>query len=523
MQRPGRIDRWLVESLLVALGANLLASATTGMTIDLMRGLSPFAQEVRRADLAMLPWWRLATYGVILPLALRYLWPIVRWVPPTDPDAVPLAVRRRVVSAPLVVTLLAFGGWVGSVIVFPAVTLARTGRWTSDLMSQQVLSPLVNGFLAAATTYLLLDLIFRRRVVPAVFPRGGVAEVPGAWRLGVRGRLLVFLVAVGFVPLFTLFGLVRAAVVRLGGGAPMEVVVPQLARASAVSFAVFLLLGIGLTVALARTFTEPLGAVAAALRRIRTGDLAARVAVSSADEIGVVEDGVNALGGTLRERERILQTFGYVVEPAVRDRLLSGDLRQGGEQRTVTVLFADLRDFTTFASRTAAPDVVTALNEFLTVMTREARATGGFVDKFVGDAILVVFGLFGADGPADHAAAAAAAIRCATGMRRAVADLNVPRAADGRPPLALKIGIHTGPVVAGVIGAADRHEYTVIGDTVNVASRLEQLCRTHGCELLVSAETQRLAATAGPVPRPTLRVTVALRGREQPVEVLGFG
>jgi adenylate cyclase len=523
MERRGRSGRWLVECLLVALGANLLASVTTGITIDLMRGLSPFAQEARRHDLALLPWWRLGTYGIVLPLALAYLWPITRWVPPADPDAVPLAIRRRVVSAPLVVTLLAFAGWVGSVFVFPAVTIARTGRWTPDLMSQQVLSPLVNGFLAAATTYLLLDLIFRRHVVPAVFPDGGVAEVPDAWTLGVRGRLLVFLMAVGFVPLFTLFGLVRAAVVRLGDGIPIDVVVPQLARASAGSFVVFLLLGIGLTAALARTFTEPLGAVATVLRRIRGGDLDARVAVSSADEIGVVEDGVNALGGTLQERERILRTFGYVVEPEVRDRLLAGDLRQGGEQRTVTVLFADLRDFTTFAARTPAPEVVEVLNEFLTAMTREARAAGGFVDKFVGDAVLVVFGLFGPDAAVDRAAAASAALRCAAGMRRALVDLNPARAIDGRSPLALKIGVHTGPVVAGVIGAADRHEYTVIGDTVNVASRLEQLCRTHDCELLVSAATHRLAAAAGPVPAPSSRVTVALRGRDEPIEVLGFG
>ena len=507
----------------MVLGANLLASITTSLTIDLMRGLSPFAQEVRRQDLALLFWWRLVTYGVLTPLIVAYLWPIARWVPPPESEAVPAAILRRVVSAPLVVTLLAFAGWVGSVFLFPAVTIVRTGRWTPDLMSQQVLSPLVNGFLAAATTYLLLDLIFRRHVVPAVFPEGRVAEVPGAWTLGVRGRLLVFLVAVGFVPLFTLFGLVRSAVVRLAAGMPIDVVVPQLARASAVSFAVFLFLGIGLTIALARTFTEPLGAVAAALRRIRGGDLETRVAVSAADEVGVVEDGVNALADTLRERDRILGTFGRVVDPAVRDRLLAGEVAQGGEQRTATVLFADLRDFTAFAAQTPAPEVVATLNEFFTAMTREAQAAGGFVDKFIGDAVLVVFGLFGPDDAAERAAGAAAALRCADGMRDAVATLNARRAARGRPPLALKIGVHTGPVVAGTIGAVERHEYTVIGDTVNVAARLEQLCRDQGRDLLVSAETHRLASSVGPVAAPTLRETVTLRGRAEPVAVLGFG
>jgi adenylate cyclase len=523
MQRRARVGRWFVEAVAVGLGANLLASFTTRLTIDLMRGISPFAQEMRRYDLAVLPWWLVGSFGVLGTLALAYLWPITRWVPPQDPGEVPTAIQRRVVSAPLVVALVGFAGWLGGVVLFPALTLARAGRWSGDLMSQQVLSPLVNGFLAAATTYLLLDLIFRRRVVPAVFPEGRLSEVPGALVLGVRGRLLVFLTAVGFVPLFTLFGLVRAAVVRLAGGMPVEVVVPQLARASAVSFAVFLLLGVALTIALARTFTEPLGAVAAALRRIRAGDLATRVAVSAADEVGVVEDGVNALADTLRERDRILGTFGRVVDPAVRDRLLAGEVERGGEQRMATVLFADLRDFTGLAARTPATEVVATLNEFFTAVTREAQAAGGFVDKFIGDAVLVVFGLFGPDDAAHRAAGAAAALRCAEGMRAAVAALNARRASVGRPPLALKIGVHTGPVVAGTIGAAERHEYTVIGDTVNVAARLEQLCRDRGRDLLVSAETHRLASAAGAAPAPTLRETVTLRGRAEPVEVLGLG
>ena len=219
-------------------------------------------------------------------------------------------------------------------------------------MSQQVLSPLVSGFLAATCTYLLVDLVFRSQVVPQVFPEGRLSDVPGALALSVRGRLVVFLVAVGFVPLFTLFGLVRAAVVRLHAGMPIDAVVPQLAEASAVSFGLFLLLGVALTVALARTFTEPLGALAGALRRIRAGDLSAQVAVTAADEVGVLEDGVNALAGVLRDRERILRTFGRVVDPAIRDRLLAGELEQGGELRTATVLFSDLRDFTALAART---------------------------------------------------------------------------------------------------------------------------------------------------------------------------
>jgi adenylate cyclase len=522
MTRPGLPPGWLVATALIAIAANLLAGYATNLTIEFMGGVSAFARESRRHELALLPWYRAVAYGVLVPALVAYLWPITRWAPARG-EPVPAWVQRRVVSGPLVVAALGFAGWVGSIFVFPVTTLLRTGRWSPDLMSQQILSPLVNGFLAATCTYLLVDLVFRRRVVPHVFPDGRLADVPGALALSVRGRLVAFLVAVGFVPLFTLFGLVRAAVVRLAAGMPVDEVVPELAHASAVSFGMFLVLGVALTVALARTFTEPLGALASALRRIRAGDLSARVVVTAGDEVGTLEDGVNALAGALRDRERILRAFGRVVDPAIRDRLLADDARPGGELRTVTVLFSDLRDFTGFAARTPAPEVVATLNEFFGAMTDRVSACGGFVDKFIGDALLAVFGLFDPDDAEHRAAGAAAALRCADGMRAELARLNTTRTDAARAPLALKIGVHTGPVVAGTIGAADRHEYTVIGDTVNVAARLEQLCRQHDRDLLVSAATHELAAAGGEPRAVVMQAAVALRGRDEPVPVVALG
>src|SRR4029077_1148018 len=122
-----------------------------------------------------------------------------------------------------------------------------------------------------------------------------------------------------------------------------------------------------------------------------------------------------------------------------------------------SVLFCDLRGFTALAERSAPDELVATLNELFTVLTAWVRICGGFVDKFLGDGLLVVFGLFddGNDSGAAHA------VRCARGMHERVAELNDKRTAAGRSPLAVSIGIHSGPVVAGTIGAADRHEYTV--------------------------------------------------------------
>ncbi len=520
MAKRAPLPAWFPLVVLGTLAANVLAGWTTSVTIDLMRGTSEFARTVRAAnDLIVLPYYQLVAYTVASATVVVYLWPILAYFRQGCPEPAPLEVRRRVISAPLVVALVGFAAWLGGLLVFPSLTVLRFGRWSTELMSQQVLSPLVNGFLASTTSYLFIEWVFRRMVVPRTFPGGRLTEVSCTLALGVQGRLLVFLVAVAFVPLFTLFGLVRAAVVRLDAGMPVEAVVPALARASGMTFGVFVVLGVGLTVLLARTFTRPLGAIASVLRRVRAGRLDEEVAVTAGDEIGVLEDGVNAMVAALREKEHILQAFGRVVEPSVRDRLLAGDIEPGGETRTASVLFCDLRGFTALAERTPPAELVATLNEFFTVMTVWVHECGGFVDKFIGDALLVVFGLFSVDGDDTRADSAAAAVRCALGMCERLEQLNAARAAAARPRLAAKIGVHSGPVLAGMIGARDRHQFTVIGDTVNVADRLQQLCHELGCEVVASETTYRLAALRSAVATAAESASVALRGRDEPVRV----
>src|ERR1051326_5805921 len=182
----------------------------------------------------------------------------------------------------------------------------------------------------------------------------------------------------------------------------------------------------------------------------------------------------------------------------------------------------DLRGFTALAERTPPAELVATLNEFFTVMTSWVHECGAFVDKFIGDALLAVFGLFGGDEDSRDADSAAAAVRCAIGMCDRLEELNAARAAAGRPRLAAKIGIHSGPVLAGTIGARDRHQFTVIGDTVNVADRLQQLCHELECDVLTSETTYRLAAERGGVGAGCRSPSVALRGRNQAVRVFSL-
>jgi len=520
--RSAAVPAWAVLAAMIVVGANALAGVTTRVTIRLMHGVSPFAAAARTLELSLLPYWRCLTYGGGLTVGLAYLWPIIFYFRcGTQPPAPPL-VQRRVTNAPVFLAALGFGMWLVSVVVFPTVTIIHFGHWSRDLMSQQVLSPLVNGFLAATVSYLLVDWLFRAMVIPRVFPRGQVAHVTGSVAPGVRTRLLMFLIAVAFIPLFMLLGLVRAAVVRIHAGLPPDDIVGQLAQASTVTFAIFVVLGVILTLIVARSLTLPLGFMAAALKRVEAGDLHVAVTVDSADEVGVLADGVNAMVETLRDRERILQTFGRVVEPSVRDRLLAGDVAGRGEVRWASILFCDLRGFTRMAERAPPIEVVATLNEFFTLMTAWVRECGGFVDKFIGDALLVVFGLFDTDGDTAGRAGAAAAVRCALGMHERLAALDAARAARGLTPLSVSVGIHSGEVLAGTIGAADRHEYTVIGDTVNVAARLQQLSKEEDRALLVSEATYDLARAGGLTVVLTPHAAVVLRGRSEQVRVFGL-
>lgn len=238
-------------------------------------------------------------------------------------------------------------------------------------------------------------------------------------------------------------------------------------------------------------------------------------------QLGLLTAYTLSYGGRLtreeREKKFIRSVFRrYIADNVVDTLLASGKMPDlGGEKTTITVLFSDIRNFTTISEKLDAHEVVEFLNQYFESVCKIILAQGGTIDKFIGDAVMVQFGA-----PVPYPDHAARALRTALAMRDAAAEFRhwmSERFADRNlPPFNIGIGIHTGEAIVGNVGSSWRMEYTVIGDTVNLASRLESASKTLGCMIVASSETLK---AAGVVVRTGLHDVIHVKGRESPVEV----
>ena len=216
----------------------------------------------------------------------------------------------------------------------------------------------------------------------------------------------------------------------------------------------------------------------------------------------------------LRERERERDIFGRVVSPEVREKLLGGRLELGGETRWVAVLFSDIRNFSTMSEHMSPQEVVAFLNEYLTEMSNAIRPWGGYLNNFIGDAIVAIFGA-----PIDQPDKEWHAVAAALTMRQRLVELNRRRVARGEAPMDSGIGISTGEAVAGQVGSLERLMYTVIGDAVNVAARFEALTKEYAeHSILINGPTAQALERRNEVTLTSLGL-VHVKGRVEPVDV----
>ena len=332
--------------------------------------------------------------------------------------------------------------------------------------------------LPAFTAYFLIN-DFSLDLKSKLFTDFSFTYPSGKKRIGLT--LLFTFVILGFLPAV----LITLELIASGAGnqyaefstmTPLEAILPD---------RIVVIIGMVFAVVfISRSFTKPIHSLLTEINKVKEGNFDARATVITEDEIGVLTNEFNEMVKGLKEREVIRDTFGKYVTKDIASAILSQKINMAGQVRPCTILMTDIANYSTFSESLSPEEVVKVLNEYFSVVVSIIQQHKGVVNKFIGDAVLAVFNV-----PLDDPAHAVNAIRAALEIEK----VTTSRSFGNGSQFATRIGINTGMVVAGNIGSPDRMEYTVIGDDVNIAARLEELNKQYDTRILVGENTYDMA------------------------------
>ena len=390
-------------------------------------------------------------------------------------------------------TLWVTGVWAATLAV---VVGAIAGASSSRLLQYGILGAVVGMAIQLVAYHNIVESAIRPARIGLVGDTEIGDSLPRA-RPTFAARSNVSMVAIAFG--FAVGGALLAGVLNSVSSTPIMSVV--IGGVLTVAFAVPVSVGLGFSPSM-----QPIRDLAKGAERVGAGDYSQRLPVVQDDDLGALSASFNRMQAGLAERQRLQGAFGTYVDPALAARLLEqGDDVFTGERREVTVMFVDIRDFTPFAEANTAEETVARLNALFEIVVPSVVQAGGHVNKFLGDGALAVFGA-----PNDLADHADAAVSVAASILGLVAE-------RFGGALRIGIGINTGKVIAGTIGGGGKLEFTLIGDAVNVAARVEQLTKTTGDAILLTQETVD-ALTRRP-PGLIDRGSHALKGKSAAVQV----
>jgi adenylate cyclase len=413
-------------------------------------------------------------------------------------------VRRRVINLPWLGALIAGTAWLLCIPVFLISLKSVDGNVDPLLNWHLPISILVSALIAMTHSIFAIELASHWGLYPVFFRDSRADLTPGGLALTLRGRGVLWAVSAGICPIGSLL--------MLSFAPPAPSSNPQV-------FAVYvgfvgILFGLFTAGLISRLVAKPVDHLREAAKAVARGQLDMNVSLPRADEFGLLAAEFNQMVEQLREKERLHKTFGLHVGRAAAEQILARDPGLNGVEQVITVVFVDIRSFTQRSSTQSPPEIVRDLNQFLGAMVQVVEDRhGGMINKFLGDGFMALFGV-GQNGGA-HACKAVAA---GEEMLRVLEDLNASIRADGREPLRIGIGIHTGPAVVGSVGSRERLEFTAIGNTINIAARVEQLTKTLAAPLLVTSSTR------DQLDDPSLMKDFGhqeIRGIEQTIHVFG--
>jgi adenylate cyclase len=392
--------------------------------------------------------------------------------------------KCRVINLPFLFTPVSLVMWVlipGSFIV-PVHLLYDLDIHTSVFLFSRAS---MVGLIASTISFFFIERYERRALIPYFFPQGRLSGIAKAAQLGISRRILLLYLGGTLVPMIILLSTLfilqvetsfkAADAYQYGRGILIFTIV-------LCGYAFFSALRLNKLVS--SSVAQPLREMLRAVDGVKRGDYSGQIQVVSNDEIGELGDAFNEMIHGLADRERLRKVFGKYVTPEVRDEILSGRIPLEGERREATMMFTDLRAFTPFVENNQPEVVIAGMRAYFTAMHQVIRQHRGVVLQFVGDEIEAAFGV-----PVPFADHADQAMQAALAMRAALMELNRERAAQGLTTFAHGVGLHSGPVLAGNSGSEEQSAYALIGDTVNVASRIQDMSKELKWDILASQET----------------------------------
>lgn len=384
--------------------------------------------------------------------------------------------RRRVIHLPWFGSMVSGAAWLLCIPVF-LVSLISVGQpLGTPLLRHLPISFLVSAFISVSQSFFLVELASHWGLFPVFFRDARADQIQRIYPLSLRGRGLMWAISAGICPIGALLMLDFA---------------PPTPAGHPVWFAAFVgLIGIAFglcsAILISRLVAQPVDHLRKAARAVADGRLDVEVSLKRADEFGALIGEFNHMVTELREKERLRQTFGVHVGHKAMEQILTQNPGLTGTKQIITVMFVDIRSFTSRAADRPPERVVAVLNEFLRAMGQVVEEQhSGLINKFLGDGFMALFGTGGfTDIHADEA------VRAAWTMIRRLKTLNQELAARGEATIDIGIGINTGAAIVGSIGWLERRDFTAIGNTVNLASRIEGLTKTVGETVILSEDTR---------------------------------
>jgi adenylate cyclase len=391
---------------------------------------------------------------------------------PVD-EAKLVTARRSVINLPWWILIVASMGWLTCIPVFPLALAAVPGEVSFNVVMHLTASFATASLIAVNHSFFAVELLSQRLLYPVFFRNSSPATVPGAFPLNIMAHGMMFVLSAAVSPVVSL------VLLLLVPNATREAPIFGIAvGVVAITFAFTTAWMLGQLV------VGPVRELKDAAMKVGEGDYSVRVNLLRADEFGPLIERFNKMVEGLRNRELLQETFGRHVGQVAAEQILAQGEGQVGSEQIITVIFVDIRNFTEHSSQHSPQEVVTALNIFFRSAVETIESHGGMVNKFLGDGFMALFGI-GAQ-QADHARRA---VTAAQELFRGVASVSSEMEKAGWPGLRIGVGINTGPAIVGSVGSPKRMEYTAIGDTVNVASRVEALTKTVGHDLLITEPT----------------------------------